>query len=107
MQLAGEMATIAHHIESHRGDVNLFRCGVLQSLCKKCHDGLTESGKPKPKRVSGWLSRRRSGAGVAAAFARQPISPDVADLFWSLHFMAGVHYSARWEGNDSPVRISR
>jgi hypothetical protein len=49
MQLAGEMATIAHHIESHRGDVNLFRCGVLKSLCKKCHDGLTESGKPKPK----------------------------------------------------------
>jgi hypothetical protein len=48
MQLAGEMATIAHHIESHRGDVNLFRCGVLKSLCKKCHDGLTESGKPKP-----------------------------------------------------------
>jgi hypothetical protein len=55
MQLAGEMATIAHHIESHRGDVNLFRCGVLKSLCKKCHDGLTESGKPKPKRVIGMV----------------------------------------------------
>jgi hypothetical protein len=28
-------------------DVNAFRCGALQSLCKRCHDGLTESGKPK------------------------------------------------------------
>jgi hypothetical protein len=65
MQLAGEMATIAHHMESHRGDVNLFRCGVLQSLCKKCHDGLTESGKPKTKPVIGMVIpskiRRRRG----------------------------------------------
>ncbi len=44
-----EPATIAHHIERHRGDINAFRSGALWSLC----DGLTESGKPRQKRVIG------------------------------------------------------
>jgi 5-methylcytosine-specific restriction endonuclease McrA len=42
-------ATVTHHIVPHRGDVNSFRTGALQSLCKRCHDGLSESGKPRPK----------------------------------------------------------
>jgi hypothetical protein len=31
-------ATIADHIESHRGNWNAFLMGALQSLCKSCHD---------------------------------------------------------------------
>jgi 5-methylcytosine-specific restriction enzyme A len=31
-------ATIADHVESHRGDWNSFILGKLQSLCKPCHD---------------------------------------------------------------------
>ena len=57
MPLAGkvEPATIAYHIEPHRADINAFRCGALQSLCKRCHDGLSETGKPrlKQKRIIG------------------------------------------------------
>ena len=32
-------ATIADHIEPHRGDWNAFLLGKLQSLCRSCHDG--------------------------------------------------------------------
>lgn len=31
-------ATIADHVEPHRGDWNAFMLGKLQSLCKPCHD---------------------------------------------------------------------
>jgi hypothetical protein len=31
-------ARIADHVVPHRGDVNLFMLGRLQSLCKPCHD---------------------------------------------------------------------
>jgi hypothetical protein len=31
-------ATIADHIEPHRGDWNAFMTGPLQSLCKQHHD---------------------------------------------------------------------
>ena len=31
-------ATIADHIEPHRGDWNAFRLGALQSLCAVCHE---------------------------------------------------------------------
>lgn len=31
-------ATVADHVEPHRGDVDLFFGGRLQSLCKPCHD---------------------------------------------------------------------
>ena len=33
----GTLATIADHIEPHRGDPNKFWLGALQSLCKPCH----------------------------------------------------------------------
>ena len=32
-------ATIADHVEPHRGDWNEFRLGKLQSLCQMCHQG--------------------------------------------------------------------
>jgi 5-methylcytosine-specific restriction enzyme A len=32
-------ATIADHIEPHRGDVVAFWCNALQSLCAPCHSG--------------------------------------------------------------------
>jgi 5-methylcytosine-specific restriction enzyme A len=31
-------ASIADHVEPHRGDPNKFFLGELQSLCKPCHD---------------------------------------------------------------------
>jgi hypothetical protein len=33
-------ATIADHVESHRGDWSAFLSGKLQSLCAPCHDSL-------------------------------------------------------------------
>jgi 5-methylcytosine-specific restriction protein A len=35
-----EIATIADHVIEHKGDLNLFWYGELQSLCKLCHDSL-------------------------------------------------------------------
>jgi 5-methylcytosine-specific restriction protein A len=31
-------ATICDHVEPHKGDLNKFWLGKLQSLCKDCHD---------------------------------------------------------------------
>jgi 5-methylcytosine-specific restriction protein A len=31
-------ATVADHIKPHRGDLDLFWCGDLQSLCATCHN---------------------------------------------------------------------
>jgi hypothetical protein len=31
-------ATIADHVEPHKGDINAFWCGTLQSLCLTCHN---------------------------------------------------------------------
>ncbi|GBU17231.1 MULTISPECIES: HNH endonuclease [Methylobacterium] len=31
-------ATVADHVEPHRGDHDKFWHGLLQSLCKPCHD---------------------------------------------------------------------
>jgi HNH endonuclease len=36
-------ATVADHIEPHRGSLYLFWYGALQSLCKQCHDRKTRS----------------------------------------------------------------
>jgi 5-methylcytosine-specific restriction enzyme A len=33
-------ATIADHVEPHRGDWTEFVTGKLQSLCKRCHDSI-------------------------------------------------------------------
>jgi|SRR5215468_2783670 len=30
-------ATTVDHVEPHRGDINKFRLGALQSLCAHCH----------------------------------------------------------------------
>jgi 5-methylcytosine-specific restriction protein A len=52
------LATIAHHSEPHRGDVQRFWCVRLESVCKPCHDseiqaeeraaGLTPGGGQSP-----------------------------------------------------------
>jgi 5-methylcytosine-specific restriction endonuclease McrA len=33
-------ATVADHIEPHRGNYELFRLGKLRSLCVECHNAL-------------------------------------------------------------------
>lgn len=35
-------ATVADHIEPHRGDYDLFYYGALQSLCATCHSGMKQ-----------------------------------------------------------------
>ena len=35
-------ATVVDHVVPHRGDVNAFFLGALQSLCKPCHDRLKQ-----------------------------------------------------------------
>jgi 5-methylcytosine-specific restriction protein A len=41
-------ATVADHIEPHKGNYTAFVRGVLRSLCAPCHDGLQPSFKHKP-----------------------------------------------------------
>ena len=38
-------ATVAHHLEDHRGDYNLFFNSPLESLCKQCHDNIINGSK--------------------------------------------------------------
>jgi 5-methylcytosine-specific restriction protein A len=33
-------ATVADHVEPHRGDWNAFVTGKLQSLCRSCHNSI-------------------------------------------------------------------
>jgi 5-methylcytosine-specific restriction endonuclease McrA len=40
-------ATVADHIEPHRGDYRLFRLGALRSLCAECHHKLDGSDIPR------------------------------------------------------------
>lgn len=35
-------ATVADHVEPHKGDRELFFCGELQSLCDSCHSGIKQ-----------------------------------------------------------------
>jgi len=45
------VATVADHVEPHRGDWNAFLTGRLQSLCARCHSTekrMIERGKPRP-----------------------------------------------------------
>lgn len=51
-------ATIADHIEPHRGDIYAFLHNELQSLCKPCHDSDKQSeevrGYSTQVGVDGW-----------------------------------------------------
>jgi len=54
-----EPATIADHVEPHRGDPAKFWDGALQSLCKRHHDSekqrIERGGEPTPARgANGW-----------------------------------------------------
>lgn len=53
------VATIAHHIEPHKGDPGKFWFGELVSLCKDCHDvdaqRIERGGKPRQQvGADGW-----------------------------------------------------
>ena len=37
------VATIVDHVVAHRGDVNLFKTGALQSLCANCHNNVKQN----------------------------------------------------------------
>lgn len=45
-------ARVADHIKPHRGDLTLFWCGDLQSLCKPCHDS-TKAQEERSGKVRG------------------------------------------------------
>jgi len=36
-------ATVANHVEPHRGDWDKFINGPLESTCKPCHDSVIQS----------------------------------------------------------------
>jgi hypothetical protein len=38
-------ATVADHVEPHRGDINKFRLGKLQSLCMPCHNRVKQQAE--------------------------------------------------------------
>src|SRR5262249_12406729 len=59
-------ATVADHIESHRGDFNAFRLGQLRSLCADCHNSLDATNRTLVR------SRLQS-----APTARRPTTPSV------------------------------
>jgi len=40
-----EPASVADHVKPHRGDVNLFWLGELQSLCFHCHNSRKQSAE--------------------------------------------------------------
>lgn len=68
-----EHASIADHIQSHRGNWMAFLTAELQSLCKPCHDAKTEgernaivgrlqkgcdvTGMPIDRRHWAWIER--------------------------------------------------
>jgi 5-methylcytosine-specific restriction enzyme A len=35
-------AEVVHHLVPHKGDITLFYTSALQSLCKRCHDGIVQ-----------------------------------------------------------------
>lgn len=39
-------AQVVHHVVPHKGNLFLFYCGKLQSLCKQCHDVITGRIEP-------------------------------------------------------------
>lgn len=36
-------AEVAHHLTPHKGNLVLFYTGKLQSLCRACHDDITQN----------------------------------------------------------------
>lgn len=53
------VATVADHVEPHRGDPDLFWAGPLQSLCASCHSSDKQreerGGRPRPViGLDGW-----------------------------------------------------
>lgn len=46
------VATIADHIEPHRGDVTKFWHGALQSLCQACHSSTKQRLENRLARIA-------------------------------------------------------
>jgi hypothetical protein len=60
-------ATIADHVESHRGDWSAFLTGKLQSLCARCHDSLKKLHDRRQRLDAPWglmLLSKRSQARI-------------------------------------------
>jgi hypothetical protein len=59
-------ATVADHVESHRGDLNKFLLGELQSLCDNCHKTTSSAATARPSMTMDGRSIRttRSTAGT-------------------------------------------
>ena len=53
-----EFAIVADHVVPHRGDVNLFFLGELQSLCIPCHNRVKQNQERREGRtmigIDGW-----------------------------------------------------
>jgi hypothetical protein len=70
-------ATIADHVEPHRGDANLFWRGALQSLCDHCHESRKKIEETRGYRLDvgldGWPldPNHPANAGCACGAAKQ------------------------------------
>lgn len=69
-------ATIADHVEPHRGDPVKFWEGELQSLCKPCHDrwkqSLERRGYSREIGDDGWPCDRKHPGNNASAITIAP-----------------------------------
>jgi 5-methylcytosine-specific restriction endonuclease McrA len=57
-------ATVADHVQPHRGDHARFWFGDLQSLCKPCHDRTKQRQEAQADRRGGVQGRRGGGSKV-------------------------------------------
>jgi 5-methylcytosine-specific restriction enzyme A len=63
-----EPASIADHVVPHRGDINLFFLGELQSLCVPCHNRIKQGEESRGYRrevgLDGWPTDPRHPSNV-------------------------------------------
>jgi hypothetical protein len=62
-------------VQQHHGDVNLFWCGELQSLCVTCHNGLKQEielkGYSTQIGLDGWPENANHPANKAGGVKKQ------------------------------------
>jgi len=55
------VATVAHHLQQHNGNWNIFCSSPLQSLCESCHNSVAQSlekgGRGEMIGLDGWPIR--------------------------------------------------
>lgn len=87
-------ATVVHHVEPHRGDLDKFYGGPFEALCKPCHDrdaqGEEKRGYTLDLDGDGWPADARHPANaVNTPPAPPPVTAPPADAFRCYYSVAG------------------